>query len=78
MSGSNIFVMYTSADGQNVTVSPRLGTGHVQPQHATDAQVELLAGSGIADGMMTANVKYVSSIAIVHHQASADCWIFCS
>lgn len=57
MSGSNIFVMYTSADGRNVTVSPRLGTGHVQPQHTTDAQVELLAGSGVADGMMTANVK---------------------
>ncbi|KXT14681.1 hypothetical protein AC579_6396 [Pseudocercospora musae] len=57
MSGSNIFVMYTSADGKNVTVSPRLGTGHVEPQHHTDAQVELLEGSGVADGNMIANVR---------------------
>ncbi|USW48226.1 Putative DOMON domain, cytochrome b561/ferric reductase transmembrane [Septoria linicola] len=57
MAGSNIFVMYTSADGQNVTVSPRLGTGHVEPQHDTTAEIEVLEGSGVADGMMTANVK---------------------
>ncbi|KXT07496.1 hypothetical protein AC578_484 [Pseudocercospora eumusae] len=57
MSGSNIFVMYTSADGKNVTVSPRLGTGHVEPQHDTDAQVELLEGSGVANGKMIANVR---------------------
>ncbi|KAM3415569.1 hypothetical protein BST61_g9090 [Cercospora zeina] len=57
MSGSNIFVMYTSSSGQNVTVSPRLGTGHVEPQHDDNAQIELLEGSGVSDGMMVANVK---------------------
>ncbi|KAF2717471.1 iron reductase domain protein [Polychaeton citri CBS 116435] len=57
MSGSNIFVMYTSTDGNNVTVSPRLGTGHVQPQHDDTAQITLLEGSGISNGMMTANVR---------------------
>ncbi|CAK1354487.1 hypothetical protein CB0940_01669 [Cercospora beticola] len=57
MSGSNIFVMYTSSNGQNVTVSPRLGTGHVEPQHDTSAQIEVLEGSGVMDGMMVANVK---------------------
>ena len=57
MAGSNIFVMYTSADGQNVTVSPRLGTGHVEPQHDTTAQIEMLGGSGVSNGMMTANVR---------------------
>ncbi|KAF7190137.1 Cytochrome b561 and DOMON domain-containing protein [Pseudocercospora fuligena] len=57
MSGSNIFVMYTSADGKNVTVSPRLGTGHVEPQHDTDAQVELLEGSGVTNGKMIANMR---------------------
>lgn len=56
MSGSNIFVMYTSADGKNVTVSPRLGTGHVEPQHDTSAKITLLAGSGVDHGVMTANV----------------------
>lgn len=57
MSGSNIFVMYASADGTNVTLSPRLGTGHVEPQHDIDAQITLLDGTGVSDGMMTANVK---------------------
>lgn len=57
MSGSNIFVMYTSSDGSNVTISPRLGTGHSQPQHDTDAQITVLAGSGVSSGRMVANVK---------------------
>lgn len=57
MAGSNIFVVYTSADGQNVTVSPRLGVGHVEPQHNSDAQIEILGGSGVSNGMMTANVR---------------------
>lgn len=57
MSGANIFVMYTSGDGKNVTISPRLGTGHVMPQHDTAANVTLLAGSGVNNGVMTANVK---------------------
>lgn len=57
MAGANIFVVYTSADGQNVTVSPRLGTGHVEPQHNSDAQIEVLGGSGVSNGVMTANVR---------------------
>lgn len=57
MSGSNIFVMYTSADGKNVTLSPRLGTGHVEPKHTTHTQVTLLGGSGVSNGKMTANVR---------------------
>lgn len=57
MSGSNIFIMYTNADGTNVTLSPRLGTGHVEPQHDTNAQITVLDGTGVSGGMMTANVK---------------------
>ena len=57
MSGSNIFVMYTSAGGTNVTVSPRLVQGYVEPEYNSDAQLELLEGSGVSDGIMTANVK---------------------
>ncbi|KAI0815900.1 iron reductase domain protein [Xylaria sp. FL0064] len=58
MSGANIFVMYADGTG-NVTVSPRKGTGHVEPQHQTDTQIELLAGSGIVDNgnTMLANVR---------------------
>ncbi|KAI9846772.1 MAG: hypothetical protein M1837_003621 [Sclerophora amabilis] len=57
MAGSNIFVMYASEDGQNVTVSPRAGVGHREPMFNPETQVSLLDGSGISDGMMTANVR---------------------
>ena len=57
MTGSNIFVMYTSSDGSNVTLSPRLGTGHVMPEHDTAAKITVLSGSGVSNGVMTANVQ---------------------
>lgn len=56
MSGANIFVVYTSGNG-NVTLSPRLGTGHVMPQFNSNAQVTLLEGSGVSNGKMVANVR---------------------
>ncbi|PPJ55887.1 hypothetical protein CBER1_03784 [Cercospora berteroae] len=56
MAGAHIFVLYQNAAGTNVTISPRLGTGHVEPQfNAVD--MELLEGSGVVDGVMTANVR---------------------
>ena len=57
MSGSNLFVVYTSGDGKNVTLSPRTASGYSMPSHNGDAQVELLEGSGVTDGNMIANVK---------------------
>lgn len=57
MSGSNMFVIYTSADGNNVTLSPRSSSGYDMPTLNSDTQVELLEGSGVSNGIMTANVK---------------------
>lgn len=57
MTGSRLFVMYTSADGSNVTISPRLGTGCNLPQFDNATQLSLLEGSGVTDGTMTANVR---------------------
>jgi hypothetical protein len=57
MSGSNMFVVYTSADGKNVTLSPRTASGYSMPTLNSDTQVELLEGSGVSNGIMTANVK---------------------
>ena len=57
MEGANIFVIYSDSSGSNVTLSPRLGKGEVEPNFDTDAQVSLLDGTGIANGVMTANVK---------------------
>jgi hypothetical protein len=57
MSGAQIFVIYTDSSGSNVTLSPRLGTGHVMPNYNSAAQVTLLDGSGVSNGQMTANIK---------------------
>ncbi|KAK5628249.1 hypothetical protein RRF57_003964 [Xylaria bambusicola] len=58
MRGANIFVMYANGNG-NVTVSPRYGTGHSEPEHQTDTHIKLLAGSGIVDNgnTMLANIQ---------------------
>ncbi|KAK3627544.1 hypothetical protein LTR56_019128 [Elasticomyces elasticus] len=55
MSNANIFLMHSSADGSNVTLSPRSTTGHVMPTHNDAADITLLEGSGISNGRMTAN-----------------------
>jgi hypothetical protein len=57
MSGSNMFVVYTSADGNNVTISPRTASGYSEPELNSDVQVTLLEGSGVVDGKMIANVR---------------------
>lgn len=57
MSNANMFVIYSSADGQNVTLSPRSTTGHTMPTHDDAADVSLLEGTGIVDGRMVANVR---------------------
>lgn len=57
MRGANMFVLYADSTGQNVTLSPRLGVGEVEPEHDTATQVSLLEGTGIKNGVMTANVK---------------------
>lgn len=56
MSGSNIFVVYTSGNG-NVTLSPRLGIGEREPMYNKEAKVTLLEGSGVSNGKMIANVR---------------------
>lgn len=61
MAGANIFVIYASGQN-NVTLSPRLGTGHVEPKFNPSAQVSLLEGSGIQDGYMTANIRCESCL----------------
>ena len=61
MASSNMFLVYTSANGNNVTLSPRTASGHVPPNFNSEAQVTLLEGSGVANGIMTANVKCKST-----------------
>lgn len=55
MAGANIFVTYTS--GNNVTVSPRSGIAQVEPSYNKDARITILNGSGVHDGVITANIR---------------------
>jgi hypothetical protein len=56
MTNADMFIMYTDGNG-NVTLSPRFSTGDSQPQYDQDLDVELLGGSGIENGVMTANIR---------------------
>jgi hypothetical protein len=57
MSGANMFLVYTSSGGTNVTLSPRTASGQVMPGFNSAAKVTLLEGSGVSNGIMTANVR---------------------
>lgn len=56
MTGAEIFVLYSASDTE-VTISPRLGYGHVEPTVNSNVQVTLLEGSGIQNDIMTANFR---------------------
>lgn len=55
MHGANMFVVYTLGD--NVTLSPRAGKGHYEPLYDKHAQASLIDGTGVHDGVITANVR---------------------
>ncbi|KAF9889502.1 hypothetical protein FE257_007212 [Aspergillus nanangensis] len=80
MAGANMFVLYASSSTQNVTLSPRSGKGHVQPKFNPDAQVTLLDGSGIRDGVMTANVRCDNCLTwqggSMDPRSSSSSWLF--
>ncbi|KAG0632662.1 hypothetical protein HOY80DRAFT_914390 [Tuber brumale] len=56
MRGSLMFTVYPNGEG-NVTVSPRLGRGEVEPKFESTIKFELLEGSGVNGDLMTANIK---------------------
>ena len=51
-----LFVIYANGT-RGVTLSPRVATGTAEPQYDDTTHVELLSGSGVGDGRMTANVR---------------------
>lgn len=55
MTGANMFVVYTA--GNNVTISPRLGKGEIQPLYNENAAISTMDGTGIHDGVITANFR---------------------
>lgn len=73
MSGSKMFIIYANSAGTNVTLSPRKGSGHSQPSFDSSAQVTLLEGSGISNGVMTANIKCSDCKDVT---SSSSSWIY--
>lgn len=58
MTGSNMFIVYQDGNG-NVTVSSRQGEGERQPLYDanTASDIQLMAGSGVVNGKMIANIR---------------------
>ena len=75
MSGANMFIMYQSADGTNVTVSPRTGPGHNTPSVSSSADISLLEGSGVEGNTMTANIRCGSCSGSMDFTSSSASWI---
>ncbi|KAF2438375.1 iron reductase domain protein [Karstenula rhodostoma CBS 690.94] len=51
MENSLMLVMYANAKGDNITISPRLSTGHSEPSFAPSINLDILNGTGIHDDM---------------------------
>lgn len=56
MSGSTMFVLYQDGSG-NVTLSTRKGHGHDMPEYSLVQGVKLLAGTGVSNKTMVANIQ---------------------
>lgn len=74
MAGATIFAVYTDGKG-NVTVSPRDGTGHFEPQHSTTKTVTLLAGSKADATTVVANFKYSADEVLLQVQSASSPFI---
>ncbi|KAI1977171.1 hypothetical protein LOZ55_003692 [Ophidiomyces ophidiicola] len=57
MAGANMFLVYAASSGTNVTASPRSAPGHVPPTLTPESQIFLFSGSGIQNGVITANIR---------------------
>ncbi|KAM5387550.1 hypothetical protein ACJA88_001902 [Fusarium oxysporum] len=56
MRGAAMFLIYQNGDG-NITLSTRTGRGHVMPEYTERSEVKLLAGSGVKNNKMIANIR---------------------
>lgn len=56
MSNANVFIIYQDGNG-NVTLSTRHSSSEVMPTYDSAIRAELLAGSGVSNDVMTANIR---------------------
>ncbi|KAH7410093.1 hypothetical protein DE146DRAFT_336891 [Phaeosphaeria sp. MPI-PUGE-AT-0046c] len=52
MENSLIFVMYPNKDGDNVTISPRIGGKNAEPTFTSKINLDILAGTTVNDSML--------------------------
>lgn len=52
-----MFIIYADSTGKNVTLSPRLSYGNVEPSYTSNVTYTVAPGSGISNGTMTASVQ---------------------
>ncbi|KAJ5894540.1 hypothetical protein N7495_006231, partial [Penicillium taxi] len=57
MQSSHMIIIYSNADGTNVTVSPRIAFGEKEPVFSSSTSLDLLAGTGIVNNTMTLNAR---------------------
>ncbi|RHZ55405.1 cytochrome and DOMON domain-containing protein [Aspergillus thermomutatus] len=80
MKNSLMILLYSDASGKNVTVSPRLCTGETEPVYASSLAVDLLPGTGIANGFMTVNGRCSNctkwNTGSLDLQSTSQPWIF--
>ncbi|KAI5778918.1 hypothetical protein EDC01DRAFT_324743 [Geopyxis carbonaria] len=55
MAGALIFLIYPNEKGTDVMVSPRIGTGHVEPQYESSIKYQVMQGTGISGNTLTAS-----------------------
>jgi hypothetical protein len=79
MSSADMLLLYTDGKG-NVTLSPRFSSGHQQPKFDGSLDVQLLEGSGVANGIMTAHIRCGNCArnGLMDFRSDSGSWIYAS
>jgi len=80
MQGSQMFLVYTSTNGKNITFSPRLSSKHTEPSYSSDIKISLLEGSGLINGSYVVNAHCQNcstwSGGSLNLQSTTEPWIY--
>ncbi|KAJ5683844.1 uncharacterized protein N7477_000189 [Penicillium maclennaniae] len=80
MKDSLMIVVYSSADGKNVTVSPRYSSGEQEPVYSPSLVVDILDGTGIFNNSMIVNARCSNctswATGSLDLQSTSQSWIF--
>ncbi|KAF1838192.1 CBD9-like protein, partial [Decorospora gaudefroyi] len=57
MEGSLMLIMYPNAEGENVTLSPRIGSKAAEPSYNSSIDINILPGTKISDSMLVLHAR---------------------